>query len=295
MQFLTNYIHEQLQPLYPPEDIRCFVRLILTDVCGWSYHQQIRCKDTQIPEKEKKRLIAIVERLKKMEPIQYILGETEFYSIPLKVNPSVLIPRPETEELVDLILGEHKGTPLPFSSDDCKGTSVLDIGTGSGCIAIALAKHRPHVVVTAIDISEAALQMAEENARMNKTAIRFLNADILNTNKTAALFPEPFDLIVSNPPYVLEEEKTAMNANVLNYEPHLALFVPNDNPLLYYDAIATFACQKLSPEGTLYFEINPRCDTAITDMLHNKGFTCTKIIRDLSGKNRFITAKLTIK
>ena len=279
MPFLTSYIREQLQPLYPPEDISCFVRLILTDVCGWSYHQQMLCKDTQILEKEKKRIIAIVERLKKMEPIQYILGATEFYSIPLKVNHSVLIPRPETEELVDLILGDSKGTPV-----------VLDIGTGSGCIAIALTKHIPHAVVTAIDMSEEALQMAKENARINQTAIRFLSADILNTEKTAALFPESFDLIVSNPPYVLADEKSAMNANVLNYEPHIALFVPNDNPLLFYDAIVDFARQKLSPEGALYFEINPRCDKAIIDLLHHKGFPKTEVIRDLSCKNRFITA-----
>jgi len=281
MKPTVTYIHEHLQALYPPEEIRSFVRLILTAVCGMSHRQQILGKDTKIPGNEKKQIYTIVDRLAKMEPLQYILGETEFYSIPLKVNPSVLIPRPETEELADLVI-HSKVRSHP---------SLLDIGTGSGCIAIALAKHIPDAVVTAIDISEAALQTASKNAQQNKTTIRFLQADILNTAKTTALFPEKFDLIVSNPPYVMEREKTSISANVLHYEPLSALFVPNDDPLLFYRAIANFALQKLAPQGMLFFEINPLCDTSIIDLLQKKGFSQAEILRDLSGKNRFISAK----
>ena len=284
MQYTTTYIHDQLQTRYPPEEIRGFVRLILTSVCRLSYNQQILCKDTKITGNEKKQIHKIVDRLKKMEPVQYILGETEFYSIPLQVNPSVLIPRPETEELVDRIIKsvDVKSNPnrLPFR--------ILDIGTGSGCIAIALFKHIPGVSVTAADISDAAIQIAEKNAQRNKSSIQFVKVDILDTEKAISLFPEKFDLIVSNPPYVKEDEKASMSANVLEYEPHSALFVPNDTPLIFYDAIARFAVQRLNPGGMIYFEINPFCDVAIIDLLQKKGFTQSEILCDLSGKNRFI-------
>ena len=307
MKPTVTYIHEHLQALYPPEEIRCFVRLILAAVCGLSHQQQILGKDTKIPGNEKKQIYAIVDRLAKMEPLQYILGETEFYSIPLKVNPSVLIPRPETEELADLIIKlflheshEFSRTaradlqsvrPSIFNSRDGFHPSLLDIGTGSGCISIALAKHIPNAVVTAIDISEAALQTASENARQNNTTIRFIQADILDTAKTIALFPEKFDLIVSNPPYIMEHEKASINANVLSYEPHSALFVPNDDPLLFYRTIADFALQKLTPQGILFLEINPLCNTSIIDLLQKKGFSQTEVLHDLYGKIRFISAK----
>jgi len=281
MKPTVTHIHKHLHALYSPEEIRCFVRLILNAVCGLSYKQQILGKDTKISANEKNQIYVIVDRLANMEPLQYILGETEFYSIPLKVNPSVLIPRPETEELVDLIINSTV-SPHP---------SLLDIGTGSGCIAIALAKHIPKAVVTAIDISETALQTASQNAQQNKAPIRFMQADILNTQKTTTLFPEQFDVIVSNPPYIMEHEKDSISANVLNYEPHSALFVPNDTPLLFYDAIADFAQQKLTLQGRLFLEINPLCDTSIIDLLQKKGFSQTEVIRDLSGKNRFISAK----
>ena len=296
MKHITTYMHEQLKTLYPPEEIRSIIRLVLESVCSLSYHQQILCKDKQIPENEKKQISEIIYRLKKMEPLQYILGKTEFYSIPLHVNPSVLIPRPETEELVDLIikhqfsiLNRHCEVPLFRNGKNRSNLfSILDVGTGSGCLAIALSKHIPNASVTAIDISEAALQTATENALLNKTSIRFIQADILNPKKTASFIPETFDLIVSNPPYIKEDEKASMNVNVLDYEPRLALFVPNEDPLCYYNAIADFAMQKLTPGGTLFFEINPQCVSLLIDLLHEKGFTQTEAIRDLSGKNRFM-------
>jgi release factor glutamine methyltransferase len=285
MRHITTYIKDQLQSLYPPEEIRSFVRLILTSVCGLSYHQQIPGKDIKIPLNEKEQIFKIVTRLKKMEPVQYILGETEFYSIPLKINPSVLIPRPETEELVDMII----------KSDDVKTClkrspfRILDVGTGSGCIAIALAKHIPDVSVTAIDISDQALQTAGQNAQSNNVSIRFNNSDILNTEQAVSQIPKKFDLIVSNPPYVKDDEKASMSANVLEYEPPVALFVPNTKPIVFYEAIARFAQQKLKSRGMIFFEINPLCSALIIDMLHNEGFSQAKVIRDLSGKNRFIS------
>ncbi|MDR1382163.1 MAG: peptide chain release factor N(5)-glutamine methyltransferase [Tannerella sp.] len=288
MKDTTAYIKHTLADIYPPEETRCFIRLIFSHVCGLSHHQQILCKDKQISENEKKRIYAIAERLKKQEPVQYILGETEFYSFPLKVNPSVLIPRPETEELVDLII---KSAAAAKCCPDDSRTGILDVGTGSGCIAIALAGRMPRAEVTATDISEAALQTARMNARMNKTCIRFLQSDILDTRSAVSLVTGDFDVIVSNPPYVKNSERRAMSSNVLDYEPHGALFVPDDDPLLFYRAIAVFAREKLAAGGAVYFEINPACNTLITGMLHREGFADTEIIRDLSGKNRFVTAK----
>jgi release factor glutamine methyltransferase len=283
MEDMTAYIKKTLADIYPPEEIRGFIRLIYLTICSLSCNQQILCKDKQIPENEKKQIHAIIERLKKQEPIQYILGETEFYSFPIKVNPSVLIPRPETEELVDLII---KSSFVKRHPDDSR-IKILDIGTGSGCIAIALARHIPHADITATDISESALQTARTNARLNNADIRFLQSDILDAD---SLIAGNFDIIVSNPPYIKNSERRAMDSNVLDHEPHGALFVPDENPLLFYKAIAVFARSKLVPGGVIYFEINPECDTLLTEMLHREGFTDTEIIRDLSGKNRFAIA-----
>ena len=306
MKNITTYIQETLKTLYPTEEIRYIVRLILSHVCGLSYNQQILCKDKQISEKEKVEIIAIVNRLKNMEPLQYILGETEFYSLPIKVNPSVLIPRPETEELVDIIIkstnpviGVSEATNQTHSnktlfSSYCKPLKILDIGTGSGCIPIALAKHLHNATVDAIDISDATLQTAKENATLNNVDIHFIQADILNTSKTFEIFSDDFDIIVSNPPYVTEKEKGAMCKNVIAYEPHCALFVSDDDPILFYKAIADFALLKLSPGGTIYFEINANYNIAISEMLHEKGFANIRIISDLSGKNRFVSAMSNI-
>ena len=284
MKNITTHIQETLSTLYPPEEIRYIVRLILSHVCGLSYNQQILCKDKQISEKEKAEILAIVNRLKKMEPLQYILCETEFYSLPIKVNPSVLIPRPETEELVDMIIKYSK--PL-------RKLKILDIGTGSGCIPIALAKHIPDATVIAIDISDAALLTAKENATLNNVDIHFIQADILNTSRSSEIIPGNFDIIVSNPPYVTEKEKDAMRENVIAYEPHRALFVPDEDPILFYKAIADFSLLKLATGGMIYFEINANYDITISEMLREKGFANIKIISDLSGKNRFISAIIT--
>jgi len=290
MKTTTSYIRETLNGLYAPEEIRCITRLIFSHVCRLSHNQQILCKDKQIPEKEKEEILAIINRLKKMEPLQYIFGETEFYSLPMKVNLSVLIPRPETEELVDMIIKSSDSviTLFPVNSKPLK---ILDIGTGSGCIPIALAKHIPDATVTAIDISETALQTAKENAIQNNVDVHFIQADILKTSEATEIIPGDFDIIVSNPPYITDKEKGAMCENVIAYEPHCALFVPDEDPLLFYKAIADFALLKLAPEGTIYFEINTNYGLEVTAMLQEKGFTQTELIQDLSSKNRFVTAK----
>ena len=281
MTTTTKYIRETLSPLYPPGELRSMIHLIMTAVCHLTSPQQILCKDRKITEKEKNQITAIVERLKNHEPIQYILCETQFYSLPIQVNPSVLIPRPETEELVDLIL----------TSTQDKSLQIIDIGTGSGCIAIALAKHLPSAQVFATDISDPALQTAVTNAKLNHTAIQFIQSDILDTPSAIAQIPGMFHLIVNNPPYITNQEKETMEPNVLNYEPHQALFVPDNDPLLYYKAIARFARRKLAPEGLIYLEINPLYDLQICRVLHESGFLRTEIIRDLSGKNRMIKAQ----
>jgi release factor glutamine methyltransferase len=287
MKDTTAYIKQALADIYSPEEIRNFIRLLFSTICGLSYNRQILCKDKEIPESEKERIFSATEKLKKQEPIQYILGETEFYSLPLKVNPSVLIPRPETEELVDLIIK----SPFLKTHPENSPVKILDIGTGSGCIAIALAKHVPHAEVSATDISVPALQTAQANASVNKTAIRFFQSNILDTGASIRYIDGDFDMIVSNPPYVKNSERDTMCPNVLHFEPHDALFVPDEDPLLFYRAIADFAQTKLVPGGKICFEINPRCDGLITGMLRGKGFTEAEIIRDLSGKNRFAFAR----
>jgi release factor glutamine methyltransferase len=277
MNETVAYMKDSLKSLYPPEEVRSLVRWIIEEVCGLSPGQQLLHKDTQLSVTEKERIRGIVQRLEKSEPVQYILGETTFYGLPFEVNPSVLIPRPETEELVAHIL----------RTQTAPGRRVLDIGTGSGCIAVTLAKYLPEADVFALDISEAALATADRNARRNGVSVRFRQADMLSASAEA--FPS-FDLIVSNPPYVKESEKAGMHPNVLAYEPHPALFVPDDDPLLFYRRIAAFALEKLTENGTLYVEINASCGESAVNLLRGKGFRTVELLRDLSGKDRFLIA-----
>ena len=215
---------------------------------------------------------SVVSRLKKFEPVQYVLGECEFHGLWLKVSPSCLIPRPETEELVHWIL-EHN-----FSK-------VLDIGTGSACIPIALAKHKDAQIM-ALDISSDALSIAKENAKNNTVNIHFIEHDIFNDID----LKNSFDLIVSNPPYVLESEKTLINNNVLDYEPHLAIFVSDKDALIYYRRIIDFSKVHLQKEGLLFLEINEQKSVEIKELLENNGFENVLIKKDMQGKNRMVKA-----
>jgi release factor glutamine methyltransferase len=278
MNETVTYIRNMLGKLYPAEEINSLVRRIVEHVCQMPLHQQLLCKDKQLSRTEKERIRAIVQRLESAEPMQYILGEVEFYGLTLEVNPSVLIPRPETEELVDLMLQSLTG----------KGLKILDIGTGSGCIALALARHLEAAEVYAVDISEGALVTAKRNAQRNGAVVHFVQTDILREMPSS--FP-PFDVIVSNPPYICESEKKGMHANVLDFEPHEALFVPDDDPLLFYRRIASVGIEKLTPNGWLFFEINAAFGKVTVEMLREKGYRDVESVHDLSNKERMIKAR----
>lgn len=275
------YIQNALKESYPPSEIKAFTRLIMERVCDIQPHQFLLCKDKELSEKEKSQIHNIVERLTKFEPIQYIFGKTDFYGFEFEVNPSVLIPRPETEELVELIVRDYPQK---------KELDILDVGTGSGCIAITLKKLLKSQVY-ALDISEEALKTAKRNAIRNRAIITFYQKDILESSNAANSIEPEFDIIVSNPPYVMNKEKAAMEANVLNYEPSLALFVPDDDPLLYYHRITMFAEQKLKKKGYIYFEINSQLGEQTVNMLRLMEFKNVELIQDLSGKDRFVKAQ----
>ena len=250
------YIKESLRDLYPSSEVSSLVRLIMERVCNIQPHHFLFCKDKELPESEKSRIHDIVERLKQMEPIQYILGTADFYSLQFEVDPSVLIPRPETEELVEQVILDNADQKI----------KILDIGTGSGCIA-------------------------RRNAKRNNTTVTFIQTDILDPEKAEMDIPFILDVIVSNPPYIKEEEKKDMERNVLDYEPHLALFVPDNDPLLYYWHIAHFGKKKLRRNGHLYFEINAACGNMVVEMLEEEGYKNIELIQDLSGRDRIIKAR----
>ena len=278
------FIEEQLRNFYPDSEIKSFCYLILESVCSMDKTSVLRHKDKQLSLNEHLRIQEIIEDLKKYRPIQYILGETEFYGLKFKVNENVLIPRPETEELVEWIIREEKPQP---------GYQLLDVGTGSGCIAVALAKHLPEAEVFALDISVEALDVARQNAAMNQAKVHFFQHDILGDEPLASPFSSlSFDCIVSNPPYITLGEQAEMAKNVLDYEPHQALFVPNGNPLLFYERIAAFARQHLKEAGSLYFETSSHYGQAAAKLLEDKNFRQVKLLKDISGNDRIIIAKL---
>jgi len=275
MQSFLQHIQSELQGLYPETEIKSFSFLIIEKLTGFSRTEIFINKNTPFSNEQYHAIESFIEKLKKFVPIQYILGETEFYGLPFQVNESVLIPRPETEELVDWILNENK------TNDPLR---ILDIGTGSGCIAIALKHEFNHSTVDAFDISEKALETAQRNAIRNDLNVNFARTDILN----APDFPEKWDIIVSNPPYITENEKSDMLPNVLDYEPHLALFVPDNDPLLFYREIALFARKHLRPNGKLYFEINRGAGKSCIDLLTELGFQEVVLKKDISGNDRMV-------
>lgn len=278
------YIRQSLQTLYSANEINGFVRLLMERICGIAPYQLLLGKGKELSETEKERIVEIVGALKKSVPIQYILGTADFYGREFAVNPSVLIPRPETEELVEIILKDvrQKKNAAPLK--------IVDIGTGSGCIAITLSAELSEAEVTAVDISPEALETARANAARLQANVRFLQADILAETAAGQAIPGTFDLIVSNPPYVLETEKANMEKNVLDHEPHLALFVDDSDPLLFYRQIARFGKKRLHGGGALYFEINARCGRGMIRLLETEGYRDVTLIRDISGNDRIIKA-----
>lgn len=277
MQDILQNIRKSLSGFYPDNEISGLVRLLIEHVTKSSMPALLSDKNTKITSEEVLKIDKIVERLQRFEPIQYILGETEFYGLPFTVNQDVLIPRPETEELVELILNENKESK----------PRILDIGTGSGCIAVSLQKLLPNASVKGWDISEKALAVAALNSKSNSVNVTFNQVDILSDYPT----DQYFDIIVSNPPYVLDSEKTDMHANILDYEPHTALFVADNDPLLFYNRIADVAIQLLTDGGKLYFEINRAKGQETIQMLEYKNFSEIRLIKDISGNDRMARAE----
>lgn len=275
---LRSKIREQLTPVYGAGEARAIMRVIFHSLKGWDATDLIIHEGDQVSDYLSEKIESVLKRLLDNEPIQYILGEAYFYGMDLEVDRSTLIPRPETEELVDMIIKYYSGI---------KDLHILDIGTGSGAIAIALARNLPFSDVTAIDISAPALDVAKRNAAKLKAGINFINTDLFKYNPG----PESFDIIVSNPPYIDESEKNYMERNVLDFEPHTALFVPNDNPIIFYSRIIEIANESLLPTGSLWVEINPRHCVEIMQILTHEGFRDIEALKDIHGKNRFISAR----
>jgi release factor glutamine methyltransferase len=276
MQATIRFIAEELGTFYPPGEVDSFIRLIAESVWGLGYSDLVLKQFRPVNPEENDRILEIVARLKNHEPIQYVLGETEFYGNRFKVSPAVLIPRPETEELVDWIL----------KSEIKPEAKILDIGTGSGCIAISLKKGNPDFEVTAMDISEEALLVANENAALNRSEIKFFRYDILSSEP---LPRQVWDVIVSNPPYVTESEQQIMNTNVLEFEPKLALFVPDADSLIFYKAIIRFAGIHLNEGGFLFLEINEKFGAEMATLLTRSGYK-VELKKDINGRDRMVKA-----
>lgn len=276
MNRITNYIRQSLQDIYPPEEVKALTMLICCDILCLDALDIYLGKDMILSECKERELENIIFRLQKNEPIQYIRGFAEFDGRRFKVAPGVLIPRPETVELVDLVAQEN--------ANACR---LLDIGTGSGCIAISLDKKLSDADVEAWDISGDALAIARENNKVLAADVTFLQRDVLSNDWEKA---PSFDVIVSNPPYVTEAEKKEMDANVLDWEPELALFVPDDDPLRFYRRIADLGRELLLPGGKLYFEINQAYGRETAHILEMNQYHDVRVIRDIFGKDRIVTA-----
>ena len=262
---------KSITPLYNKDEASSLYYMLCEEYLALSKSKLIIAEDMDLTIEKTNYLYSCLDRLKKHEPIQYVLGKTKCCNLNFSVNESVLIPRPETEELVNIILKNELGNK-----------TVLDIGSGSGCIAVSLAKHSPKAKVTALDICKDAIELSQRNAKENDVNLEFINADILNYKSD-----KKYDIIVSNPPYVLESEKKHMSKNVLDYEPELALFVKNDDPLQFYKAILDFAKNSLNKNGEIYFEINETCNNEIKDIAYDYGYSNVDCKLDVFGKNRF--------
>jgi release factor glutamine methyltransferase len=276
-EYRTNFIQE-LSPIYDAGEAESFFYLILEEKNQLKRIDLALNPDLTFSNEEIQLWNSILDSLKKEIPIQYLLGKTSFYGLDFEVNPAVLIPRPETEELVDWIISYdqiHKST---------KPLRILDIGTGSGCIAISLAKNIFNAQVYAIDVSEIALATAQKNAEINEVNVTFFEKNILETDD----LEKQFDIIVSNPPYVRELEKQEIKKNVLDNEPHLALFVEDNDALVFYRKIAELAQKNLLPNGQLFFEINQYLGKEMMELLEKMGFKNIELRKDIYGNDRMI-------
>lgn len=275
MNQLAAYIRQSLQGIYPSRELINISRVICCELFGQSDIDYYLGKDMILSENDKLKLESILVRLKKNEPLQYIQGEAHFFGRIFQVTPAVLIPRPETEELVQLVMDEVAGS-----------SRILDIGTGSGCIAVSLSVELPAATVAAWDVSPEALAVARINNEKHKARVNFREQDVFSDT----LPNERYDVIVSNPPYITNQEKRDMNPNVLEWEPSLALFVPDEDPLRFYCRIAEVGRTLLVPQGRLYFEINRAYGDETVAMLCRLGYHDARILKDMSGHNRIVTA-----
>ena len=276
MNRIAKHIKENIGSYYPAGEVAAFTRIIATEMLGIPQITFFLKENVELTHEQEATLADAIKRLQKYEPIQHIQGYCDFCGLRFKVTTATLIPRPETSELVEWVASEASGNER-----------ILDIGTGSGCIAVSLANKMPQSKVTAWDISNEALAVATENSRSNGTEVTFEQVDILSYRPEENLF----DIIVSNPPYIKENEKSAMHSNVLDWEPHTALFVPDSDPLLFYRTIAKKGLTLLKPGGTLYFEINRAHGAETADMLADYGYTGIELRKDFADNDRMIKAE----
>lgn len=278
MKETLRHIREVLVPRFGNGETEAIIRLIFHHLKGWNTTDIVINSDKVLSEYTRERIEKILERLMNGEPIQYVTGEAYFYGMDLMVTTDVLIPRVETQELVDLIVKKYEGV------DDLR---ILDVGTGSGCIAIALARNLPFASVTGIDISARALDVARENGQRLKAKVDWVKVDVFDYVPAA----ESFDIIVSNPPYVMMSEQVDMEANVLEHEPWEALFVPDNDPLRFYKAIAEMGRKALKVGGTIWFELNAKLAEETAKLIEGFGYENVKLERDIAGKWRFLEAE----
>ena len=284
MQNAYQFYLEKLQTIYNLEEAKAIANNVFEEVMLVKPHQ-IKILNIDLSEEEETNLMDILERLLTHEPIQYILGSAWFYGNKFSVTPDVLIPRSETEELVDLVIEKIKNN----YKNDSSNFQLIDIGTGSGCIAISLKLALPQWQVFGLDKSKNALAIAKQNAKSLNADVQFIEDDILNIIQVETT--QFFDVIVSNPPYILEQEQHAMSKNVLNFEPQEALFVANDSPLIFYEVIANYAMQYLKKDGFLFFEINQVFGAETLKMLAVKGFLEIALLKDINQNDRMISCR----
>jgi release factor glutamine methyltransferase len=275
--YRTHFI-QKLTPLYDAMEAERFFHISMEELKGWRRVDFALNPDVVMAADEIGRWDAVLAQLETHRPIQYIFGKAYFYGLDFTVNENTLIPRPETEELVDWVIAENSGVAI----------KILDIGTGSGCIAISLAKNLQQATVSAMDISAGALTVATANAANNDVNVHFIQQDVL----ALEALPQRYDVIVSNPPYVRELEKEEIQPNVLDHEPHLGLFVSNTDPLLFYRKIARLAKSGLDPGGKLYFEINQYLGPETVAMLEHEGFTNVTLRKDMYGNDRMVFCEI---
>lgn len=278
---IRSEYHIQLDDIYDFNEVESFFYMLIEQYFQLPKYSIALEPDKVISGPDQTIMLEALEELKSQKPIQYILGNTEFFGLHFKLNKDVLIPRPETEELVTWVLEECQGMNL----------KILDVGTGSGCIAIVLAKNLPEAQISGLDISRRAIGLATENASINDVGVRFFQTDILlSETLSEEIMDKEFDIIVSNPPYVLNSEKKEMRLNVLDNEPHSALFVDDDRALLFYNGIIEFAKKALKVNGSLYFEINEKFGQEICNLLKENKYSDIQLKQDIYGKDRMIRA-----